>query len=55
MENYLDGLGLDFTDRLLESIRAVTADDLREVAKIYFSGDNYTIATLRGSRGREDG
>ena len=55
MENYVYGLGLDFTERLLESVRLVTADDLREVAKTHLSGDNCTIATLRGSIGREDG
>lgn len=47
-QNYLFGLGLDFTDRFLERIRTLTLDEVRDVAKKYLSRDNYTVATLRG-------
>ncbi|MEO8216630.1 MAG: pitrilysin family protein [Acidobacteriota bacterium] len=47
-QNYLYALGLDFTERFLERIRAVTLDEIRGVAKKYLSGENYVVATLRG-------
>ncbi|HVT04159.1 MAG TPA: pitrilysin family protein [Thermoanaerobaculia bacterium] len=47
-QNYLYSLGLDFTERFLERIHAVTLEELRAVAKKYLSSDNYTVAILRG-------
>jgi zinc protease len=47
-EKYLYGLGLDFTSRFLDRVRATTADELREVAQRYLTGENYVVATVRG-------
>lgn len=47
-QNYLFGLGLDFTERFLERVRTITLDQVRDVAKKYLSHDNYTVAILRG-------
>lgn len=47
-QNYLYGLGLDFTERFLDRVHGVTLDELRAIAKKYLSHDNYTVATLRG-------
>jgi zinc protease len=47
-ENYLFGLGTDFTERFLERIHAVGLDELREVARRYLSGDNLVVATMKG-------
>ena len=47
-QNYLFGLGLDFTERFLERVRTIPLDQVRDVAKKYLSHDNYTVAILRG-------
>ncbi|MBI2215034.1 MAG: insulinase family protein [Acidobacteria bacterium] len=47
-ENYIFGLGTDFTERFLERIHAVGLDALRDVAQRYFTGDNLVVATMRG-------
>ena len=47
-EKYLYGLGLDFTTHFLERIRITTAEELREVAQRYLTGENYVVATVRG-------
>lgn len=47
-ENYLYGLGLDHTDRFLDRVRAIPAEQVKAVAKRYLSGDNYVVAILRG-------
>ncbi len=47
-QHSLYGLGLDFTARFLERVKAVTLEEVRGVAAKYLSGDNYTIAILRG-------
>ncbi|MDO9598074.1 MAG: pitrilysin family protein [Azoarcus sp.] len=45
---YLEAAGLSWRDdeRLLEGLRAVTADEVRAVAQRYFSDDTLTIARL---------
>lgn len=40
------GLGYDYSDRMIEGIRAVTADDVLRVAKQYFHADSYVLATV---------
>ncbi|MFZ9405716.1 MAG: M16 family metallopeptidase [Burkholderiaceae bacterium] len=40
------GLGHADADRILEQVRSVTADEVRAVAKKYFSDDQLTVATL---------
>ncbi len=47
-ENYIFGLGTDFTERFLDRVHGVGLDDLRAVAKRYLLGDNLVVATLRG-------
>jgi zinc protease len=47
-ENYLYGLGLDFTEHFLDRVHGVTLQEVRDVAKRYLTGDNYTVAILRG-------
>jgi len=46
--NYLYGLGLDWTPRLLGTIGGLTLEDLKAVSAKYFSTDNYVLAVLRG-------
>jgi zinc protease len=50
---YLFGLGLDFRERFLDRLRGITLDEVRSVAKKYFTGENHTVAILRG-RGSAD-
>jgi zinc protease len=50
---YLFGLGLDFRERFLDRLRGITLEDVRSVAKKYFTGENHTVAILRG-RGSAD-
>lgn len=40
------GLGYDYSDRMIEGIRAVTVDDVQRVAKQYFHADSYVLATV---------
>jgi zinc protease len=47
-ENYIFGLGTDFTERFLERVHAVGLDELRDVARRYLTGENLVIATMRG-------
>ncbi|MCM2314875.1 MAG: insulinase family protein [Thermoanaerobaculia bacterium] len=47
-ENYLFGLGTDFTERFLERVHGVGVDELRDVARRYLLGDNFVVATMRG-------
>ena len=47
-QNYLLGLGLDFTERMLARIRTISVDEMRTIAQKYLSGDNYVVAILRG-------
>jgi zinc protease len=47
-ENYIFGLGTDFTERFLDRVHGVGLEELREVARRYLLGDNYVIATMRG-------
>ena len=42
------GVGLDFTERLLEMTSKLTLDDVRGVAKTYLSGDNFVVAVQSG-------
>jgi zinc protease len=46
--NYLYGLGLDWTDRLLATTESISLDDLKAVSAKYLSGDNFVTAVLRG-------
>ncbi|MGK2856342.1 MAG: M16 family metallopeptidase [Thermoanaerobaculia bacterium] len=47
-ENYLFGLGTDFTERFLERVHGVGLDELRDVARRYLLGDNLVVATMKG-------
>ncbi|MFA6959013.1 MAG: pitrilysin family protein [Thermoanaerobaculia bacterium] len=47
-ENYLFGLGTDFTERFLERVHSVGLEELRDVARRYLTGDNVVVATMRG-------
>ncbi len=40
------GLGYDFSDRMIEQVRAVTVADVQRVAKTYFHADSYILATV---------
>ncbi len=40
------GLGYDFSDRMIEAVRAVTPADVQRVAKQYFHADSYIVATV---------
>lgn len=40
------GLGYDFSDRMVDAIRAVTVADVQRVAKQYFHADSYVLATV---------
>ena len=44
----LESIGLSFRDidLMLEKLKAVTAEQIRDVAKKYFSDDNLTVAVL---------
>ncbi|MGA7614432.1 MAG: pitrilysin family protein [Thermoanaerobaculia bacterium] len=44
----LYGLGLDFTERFLERIHAISLDEIRDIAKKYLQVDNYVVAIVRG-------
>lgn len=46
--NLMFGLGLDFTDRILDSTSKLTADDLRAVAKKYLTGAGFVGAVQKG-------
>jgi zinc protease len=50
-QNYLYGLGLDYTERFLDRVKSVTLDEIKAIAKKYLSRDNYTVAILRGKGG----
>jgi len=47
-QNYLYELGIDFPERFLARIQSLTLEEVRTVAKRYLTGDNYTVAILRG-------
>ena len=42
------GVGLDFTERLLETTSKITLDEVRAAAKKYLSGDNFVAAVQSG-------
>jgi zinc protease len=44
----LFGLGLDFPERYLQGVLAVTPDDIRRVARVYFDAGRSVFAVLRG-------
>ena len=44
--NWATGLPLDADERVIDRLRAVTADDVKRVAAAYFGDDQLTIATL---------
>jgi zinc protease len=44
--NWVQGLPLDANERLIERLRAVTADQVRTVAAKYFGDDQLTVAVL---------
>jgi len=46
--NYLYGLGLDWTPKLLGIIAGLTLEDLKAASAKYFATDNYVLAVLRG-------
>lgn len=50
VRNLTMGLGLDFTQRMLDSIRILTLEEVAEVAKRYLSRDNETVAIVSGRR-----
>ncbi|NBO00525.1 MAG: insulinase family protein, partial [Betaproteobacteria bacterium] len=43
---WIEGLPLDTSDRLIERLRAVTADQVQSVAQRYFGNDTLTVGTL---------
>ena len=43
---WVEGLPLDTSDRIIERLRAVTADEVRSVAQRYFGDDSLTVAHL---------
>jgi len=43
---WIEGLPLDTSDRLIERLRAVTADQVQSVAQRYFGQDTLTVGTL---------
>jgi len=45
-----DSRGYHYLDTLLERISAVTVDDVAQVARKYFTGDNRTVGYLRNDR-----
>jgi len=47
----LFGLGLDFPERYLQGVLAVTAADIQRVARAYFEPERCVIAVLRGGEG----
>ena len=44
--NWASGLPLDADERVIDRLRAVTADDVKRVAATYFGDDQLTVATL---------
>lgn len=55
-QNYLYQLGVDFIDHFLDRVRSLTLEEVRGIAKRYLTGDNYTVAILRGqTEGRAGG
>jgi predicted Zn-dependent peptidase len=48
-QSWMFDLGLDFSDRLLEEVQTISLDDLKEVARRYLAGDDYTSAIVSGS------
>jgi predicted Zn-dependent peptidase len=49
VEAWVFGLGLDFTERLLDEVERVTAEELRKVCVRYFQGTRYTTAIVSGT------
>jgi zinc protease len=45
--NWIQGLPLDADERLIQRLRAVTAEQVRGVASRYFGDDQLTVAVLR--------
>jgi zinc protease len=43
---WIEGLPLDTSDRLIERLRAVTAEQVQSVAQRYFGSDTLTVGTL---------
>ena len=43
---WIEGLPLDTSDRLIEQLRAVTAEQVQSVAQRYFGDDSLTVGTL---------
>lgn len=46
--NHFYGVGLDFTERLLETTSKITLDEVRAAAKKYLSGENFVAAVQSG-------
>jgi hypothetical protein len=44
--DWIEGLPLDASDRLIDRLIAVTPEQVQHVAKTYFGDDNLTVATL---------
>ena len=43
--DWIEGLPLDASDRLIDRLIAVTPEQVQHVAKTYFGDDNLTVAT----------
>ena len=46
-EYWVEGLPLDSSERLIQRLRAVTADQVKSVAARYFGDDQLTVGILR--------
>ncbi|MCI0415318.1 hypothetical protein L0222_21305, partial [bacterium] len=46
--NYFFGVGLDFTERMLQLTQGITLEQLRDAAKKHLSGDIYVFGIQRG-------
>jgi zinc protease len=47
--NYVLSVPLDHVDLTLRTVPGLSVDDMRAVARRYFSGDNYVYAAVRGA------
>ncbi|HEX7155003.1 MAG TPA: pitrilysin family protein [Thermoanaerobaculia bacterium] len=46
--NHFNGVGLDFTNKMVAEAQKLTAEEIKQTAAKYFGTDNYVIAVVRG-------